>query len=197
MTCVVVSCVGYLVYADNFTTKAHASKACGDVWARASGDQRAMLADDALPATSGALDHWVARATDLNQDVLDNPKCFTGTYAAYAAGNLYASARINTPLLEHEILCIDQGGDSLRCDTSGDDADLRIPVSAPSLLPTITPVPVPSSLPSSWYSDPALPTPSAIPEIGPSARCRDGTLSYSQHRQGTCSHHGGVLTWLG
>ena len=28
------------------------------------------------------------------------------------------------------------------------------------------------------------------------ARCEDGTLSYSQHRSGTCSHHGGVATWI-
>ncbi|MFK3738487.1 DUF3761 domain-containing protein [Massilia sp. TN1-12] len=29
-----------------------------------------------------------------------------------------------------------------------------------------------------------------------SAKCRDGTYSFSQHRRGTCSHHGGVDTWL-
>lgn len=31
---------------------------------------------------------------------------------------------------------------------------------------------------------------------GASARCRDGTYSYSQNRRGTCSHHGGVAEWL-
>jgi hypothetical protein len=31
---------------------------------------------------------------------------------------------------------------------------------------------------------------------GASARCGDGTYSFSQHRQGTCSHHGGVDTWF-
>ena len=30
---------------------------------------------------------------------------------------------------------------------------------------------------------------------GPTARCRDGTYSYSAHRRGTCSHHGGVAVW--
>jgi Protein of unknown function (DUF3761) len=30
----------------------------------------------------------------------------------------------------------------------------------------------------------------------PTARCRDGTLSYSAHHSGTCSHHGGVANWL-
>jgi type III secretory pathway component EscS len=28
------------------------------------------------------------------------------------------------------------------------------------------------------------------------ARCRDGSLSFSVHRCGTCSHHGGVAEFL-
>jgi hypothetical protein len=31
---------------------------------------------------------------------------------------------------------------------------------------------------------------------GASARCRDGTYSFSEHRRGTCSHHSGVAAWL-
>lgn len=31
---------------------------------------------------------------------------------------------------------------------------------------------------------------------GATAICNDGTYSYSQSRSGTCSHHGGVRTWL-
>jgi hypothetical protein len=31
---------------------------------------------------------------------------------------------------------------------------------------------------------------------GASARCGDGSYSFSQHRQGTCSHHGGVAEWF-
>ncbi|GAB7521787.1 hypothetical protein PBS_07710 [Paraburkholderia sp. 2C] len=31
---------------------------------------------------------------------------------------------------------------------------------------------------------------------GASARCRDGTYSFSRHPGGTCSRHGGVDTWL-
>lgn len=34
-----------------------------------------------------------------------------------------------------------------------------------------------------------------VPE-GASAKCRDGSYSFSQHRRGTCSHHGGVAEWL-
>jgi hypothetical protein len=31
---------------------------------------------------------------------------------------------------------------------------------------------------------------------GATAQCGDGTYSFSQHGRGTCSHHGGVATWL-
>ena len=31
---------------------------------------------------------------------------------------------------------------------------------------------------------------------GASAKCLDGTYSFSQSRRGTCSHHGGVSQWL-
>ncbi len=36
---------------------------------------------------------------------------------------------------------------------------------------------------------------SSVP-AGASAQCRDGSYSFSQHRQGTCSHHGGMAKWL-
>lgn len=39
------------------------------------------------------------------------------------------------------------------------------------------------------YSAPSVPA-------GATARCVDGTYSFSQHRSGTCSHHGGVSEWL-
>ena len=39
------------------------------------------------------------------------------------------------------------------------------------------------------------PRSSGVP-AGATAQCRDGTYSFSQHRQGTCSHHGGVSRWL-
>ncbi|MBY8861504.1 DUF3761 domain-containing protein [Nocardia sp. CA2R105] len=34
-----------------------------------------------------------------------------------------------------------------------------------------------------------------IPD-GATAQCRDGEYSFSQHRRGTCSGHGGVARWL-
>lgn len=31
---------------------------------------------------------------------------------------------------------------------------------------------------------------------GASARCRDGSYSFSKSHRGTCSRHGGVATWI-
>lgn len=38
-------------------------------------------------------------------------------------------------------------------------------------------------------------TPTAVDTSGATAQCNDGSLSYSAHRSGTCSHHGGVSVW--
>lgn len=40
------------------------------------------------------------------------------------------------------------------------------------------------------------PTSAATPPAGATARCVDGEYSFSKHRQGTCSGHGGVAQWL-
>jgi|SRR5215204_1044858 len=42
---------------------------------------------------------------------------------------------------------------------------------------------------------PAYTTDSSVPS-GATAKCGDGTYSFSQHRSGTCSRHGGVAQWL-
>jgi hypothetical protein len=38
--------------------------------------------------------------------------------------------------------------------------------------------------------------PTAGDSGGATAKCKDGKYSYSQHRSGTCSGHGGVAEWL-
>lgn len=43
---------------------------------------------------------------------------------------------------------------------------------------------------------PPLPTSGPVVPTGATARCRDGTYSFSAHRRGTCSRHGGVAAWL-
>ena len=41
-------------------------------------------------------------------------------------------------------------------------------------------------------------SPTYYPSVprGATARCVDGTYSFSKNRRGTCSHHGGVSRWL-
>lgn len=39
-------------------------------------------------------------------------------------------------------------------------------------------------------------TKSGAAPSGASAKCGDGSYSFSQHHRGTCSHHGGVSAWL-
>jgi hypothetical protein len=56
--------------------------------------------------------------------------------------------------------------------------------STPYGTPYKTPYTTPYETP---YATPAQNTPTAL--------CKDGTLSYSAHRSGTCSHHGGVAQW--
>ena len=46
-----------------------------------------------------------------------------------------------------------------------------------------------------WVPSPTR-TPDNQPPAGATARCRDGTFSFSQSRSGTCSYHGGVAEWL-
>ena len=41
-----------------------------------------------------------------------------------------------------------------------------------------------------------LPAKASLPPAGSTARCSDGTYSFSQHHSGTCSYHGGVAAWL-
>jgi hypothetical protein len=40
------------------------------------------------------------------------------------------------------------------------------------------------------------PPPTGGVPAGATARCRDGDYSFSRHRTGTCSGHGGVAEWL-
>ncbi|MEK7070878.1 MAG: DUF3761 domain-containing protein [Patescibacteria group bacterium] len=69
---------------------------------------------------------------------------------------------------------------------------------------TYTPVTEQKSAPLSndnYYTNSAgneIHSPAYAPSqpAGASARCRDGTYSFSASRRGTCSHHGGVAEWL-
>lgn len=40
------------------------------------------------------------------------------------------------------------------------------------------------------------PTHSSSVPAGATAKCRDGSYSFSLHASGTCSYHGGVAVWI-
>lgn len=68
--------------------------------------------------------------------------------------------------------------------------------------PAPTPTPAPAQdCPNGTYVNSAgntvcSPYASNSAPAGATAQCVDGTYSFSQTRSGTCSHHGGVATWL-
>jgi hypothetical protein len=71
-------------------------------------------------------------------------------------------------------------------------------------IPAQIPLKKPSALPLSndnYYTNSSgnlVHAPAYAPSVpaGATAQCVDGTYSFSQHRSGTCSHHGGVARWL-
>lgn len=72
------------------------------------------------------------------------------------------------------------------------------PVEASPVVNEAVSAPTPVTCGSGYYKNVdgnCVHVPSSNPS-GASAKCRDGSYSYSQHRQGTCSGHGGVANWL-
>jgi hypothetical protein len=56
-----------------------------------------------------------------------------------------------------------------------------------------------ASCPGGYYENvdsQCIPGPDAGGSGNPTAQCEDGSYSYSTHRSGTCSGHGGVAQWL-
>src|SRR5579871_1647487 len=123
-------------------------------------------------------------------------------------------ARVTLPLLALVLAACAATGQRV----SSSPPSLRTPSSVPSEstaspattapLPTITTLPpaptTPATLPpdSSYTNSDGVQVPSPVlspngPPPGATAECADGTYSFSLHRQGTCSYHGGVAAWLG
>lgn len=70
-----------------------------------------------------------------------------------------------------------------------DSSDTTAPAATPVDCPNGTYVNTSGDTVCSPYSAPSAP-------VGATAKCLDGTYSFSEHRSGTCSHHGGVAEWL-
>lgn len=79
-----------------------------------------------------------------------------------------------------------------------------VPTPAPRVTPAPAPQPAPTPEPvcaNGSYVNSAgnrVCSPASTPSApaGASARCVDGSYSFSQSRRGTCSYHGGVSAWL-
>jgi Protein of unknown function (DUF3761) len=59
----------------------------------------------------------------------------------------------------------------------------------------------PMTPPAAARRMPSTPVPNLAPAPTghggkPTARCQDGSISFSSHHSGSCSHHGGVARWL-
>ncbi|MGB8477995.1 MAG: DUF3761 domain-containing protein [Acidobacteriaceae bacterium] len=75
------------------------------------------------------------------------------------------------------------------------------PIAAPAATPapnTAAPVPLSNNNHYVNSSGNVVHSPAKAPSVpqGATAVCGDGSYSFSQHRQRTCSHHGGVSRWL-
>lgn len=61
---------------------------------------------------------------------------------------------------------------------------------------TVPPTAVPTTKAATTVAVPTVAAPTVDTHGGATAQCNDGSLSYSAHRRGTCSHHGGVAIWF-
>jgi hypothetical protein len=80
----------------------------------------------------------------------------------------------------------DADGDGVNQDEDFDDQDASV-----GRTPELGRVPKPGPA----RSAPGSSRDTGVP-AGATAQCEDGSFSFSAHRQGTCSHHGGVARWL-
>lgn len=88
------------------------------------------------------------------------------------------------------------------CD-SGAVGDTNVSNSPVAALTAVSPAPAkvvkasPKPKPAATKPKPVVAPYAAAKAAGATAVCADGTLSFSAHRSGTCSGHGGVHWWTG
>jgi hypothetical protein len=87
--------------------------------------------------------------------------------------------------------CSHHGGVAGPAATQGQAPTPAPPTSPPPLTAPSTRAPAAPSTKA-----PAAPSKQAPVSGQPTARCKDGSMSYSLHHSGSCSHHGGVAQWL-
>ena len=77
--------------------------------------------------------------------------------------------------------------------TSGSQLKPAVATTTPP--PTTSAPTTTAAAPTTTVAPQPAPTTTVDDHGGATAMCNDGTLSFSAHHQGTCSHHGGVAIW--
>lgn len=88
---------------------------------------------------------------------------------------------------------------TLQSETIKTESNIQSPTK--NLQPSPEPAPIEKAIPINTYTNSAgttvqSPTYYDSTPQGATAKCKDGTYSFSQSRRGTCSRHGGVAQWL-
>ncbi|MGV9565055.1 DUF3761 domain-containing protein [Streptomyces sp. NPDC003480] len=97
------------------------------------------------------------------------------------------------PVLTQLVSGLPQGAEKVKCASRLSAVEKQIKAkraASPSPTPTHT-TPNAAARPPVQHTT----APAVDDHGGATALCNDGTLSYSQHHQGTCSHHHGVAVW--
>jgi len=93
---------------------------------------------------------------------------------------------------------VDKSASAAKSSTKASTA-AAAPAAAPMATAAHEPAPTHAAAPTPapTATAPATKTPAAAGQKGaPTAKCKDGSLSYAQHHSGACSDHGGVAQWL-
>jgi hypothetical protein len=85
---------------------------------------------------------------------------------------------------------VDKGHGAAPTTTAGPGPAAAPPASTTAPVTTVAPAP------AAPVTSASHPKSSAGDKGPPTAKCKDGTLSYAQHHTGACSNHGGVAEWL-
>ena len=88
--------------------------------------------------------------------------------------------------------CRDAAGKFSKCPAAAAAA----PTSGGRLVTARRPAAAPAPSAARAAATAGRPAAATVPTGTASARCRDGSLSFSQHRSGTCAGHGGVANWM-
>ena len=126
----------------------------------------------------------------------------SSSYAADSPTRLYAQSELNVrsgPGTDYPVVRTLSPGDAVEVGEANDRGRARVGGAYSNEYVYRPARALRSDPPSTAEPKPTRKRPSAeeaeVSHAGATARCGDGSLSYSAHRRGTCSHHGGVAVW--